>query len=109
MVQANPQILQPMLQKLGKQNPNLMRLIQEHQADFLRLINKPVKGGAEGNVLGQLAAAMLQSVTVTPEEHEAIERLEVMGFNRAIVLEVFFACNKNEELVGNKLSSRSHQ
>lgn len=37
--------LQPMLQELGKQNPNLMRLIQEHQADFLRLINEPVEGG----------------------------------------------------------------
>lgn len=72
MVQANPQILQvlfiyfacecqllflfswqlmlflfifqPMLQELGKQNPHLMRLIQEHQADFLRLINEPVEG-----------------------------------------------------------------
>ncbi|KAF9593173.1 hypothetical protein IFM89_020469 [Coptis chinensis] len=103
MVQANPQILQPMLQELGKQNPNLMRLIQEHQADFLRLINEPVEGGAEGNVLGQLAAAMPQSVTVTPEEREAIERLEAMGFDRAIVLEVFFACNKNEELAANYL------
>ncbi|CAL5330579.1 unnamed protein product [Camellia sinensis] len=71
MVQANPQILQPMLQELGKQNPHLMRLIQEHQADFVRLINEPVKGGE-----GQLAAAMPQSVTVTPEEREAIERME---------------------------------
>lgn len=34
-----------MLQELGKQNPNLMRLIQEHQADFLGLINEPVEGG----------------------------------------------------------------
>lgn len=37
--------LQPMLQELGKQNPHLMELIQEHQADFLRLINEP--GGEE--------------------------------------------------------------
>ena len=37
-------LLQPMLQELGKQNPHLMRLIQEHQADFLRLINEPVEG-----------------------------------------------------------------
>ncbi|KAF5184207.1 Uv excision repair protein rad23 [Thalictrum thalictroides] len=102
MVQANPQILQPMLQELGKQNPHLMRLIQEHQADFLRLINEPVEG-AEGNVLGQLASAMPQAVTVTPEEREAIERLEAMGFDRGIVLEVYFACNKNEELAANYL------
>ncbi|XP_052199593.1 ubiquitin receptor RAD23c-like isoform X2 [Diospyros lotus] len=108
MVQANPQILQPMLQELGKQNPHLMRLIQEHQADFLRLINEPVEGG-EGNILGQLAAAMPQSVTVTPEEREAIERLEAMGFDRAIVLEVFFACNKNEELAANYLLDHMHE
>ncbi|KVI02805.1 Heat shock chaperonin-binding [Cynara cardunculus var. scolymus] len=93
MVQANPQILQPMLQELGKQNPNLMRLIQDHQADFLRLINEPVEG--EGNVLGQLAGAMPQSVTVTPEEREAIE--------------LFFACNKNEELAANYLLDHMHE
>ncbi|XP_034923932.1 ubiquitin receptor RAD23d isoform X1 [Populus alba] len=107
MVQANPQILQPMLQELGKQNPYLMRLIQEHQADFLRLINEPVEG--EGNVLGQLASAMPQAVTVTPEEREAIERLEAMGFERAIVLEVYFACNKNEELAANYLLDHMHE
>ncbi|CAN6478822.1 unnamed protein product [Victoria cruziana] len=102
MVQANPQILQPMLQELGRQNPQLMRLIQEHQADFLRLINEPVEG-AEGDLLAQMAANMPQAVQVTPEEREAIERLEAMGFDRAIVLEVFFACNKNEQLAANYL------
>ncbi|GAU14845.1 hypothetical protein TSUD_50570 [Trifolium subterraneum] len=108
MVQANPQILQPMLQELGKQNPQLMRLIRDHQADFLRLINEPMEGG-EGNLLGQMAAGMPQSVTVTPEEREAIERLEAMGFDRAIVLEVYFACNKNEELAANYLLDHMHE
>ncbi|KAF2313766.1 hypothetical protein GH714_013288 [Hevea brasiliensis] len=107
MVQANPQILQPMIQELGKQNPHLMRLIQEHQADFLRLINEPVEG--EGNPLSQLASAMPQAVTVTPEEREAIERLEAMGFDRALVLEVFIACNKNEELAANYLLDHIHE
>ncbi|PRQ55697.1 putative XPC-binding domain-containing protein [Rosa chinensis] len=44
MLQANPQILQPMLQELGKQNPQLLRLIQEHHAEFLQLINEPLEG-----------------------------------------------------------------
>ncbi|QCE08631.1 ubiquitin receptor RAD23c-like [Vigna unguiculata] len=108
MVQANPQILQPMLQELGKQNPHLMRLIRDHQADFLRLINEPVEGG-EGNILGQMAGGMPQAVTVTPEERQAIERLEAMGFDRAIVLEVYFACNKNEELAANYLIDHMHE
>ncbi|XP_059649403.1 ubiquitin receptor RAD23c-like [Cornus florida] len=108
MVQANPQILQPMLQELGKQNPNLIRLIQEHQADFLRLINEPVEDGG-GNILGQLASVMPEELTVTPEEQEAVERLEAMGFDRAIVLEAFFACNKNEELAANYLLDRMNE
>ncbi|GMN57088.1 hypothetical protein TIFTF001_026205 [Ficus carica] len=65
MVQADPQILQPMLQELGKQNPQLMHLIQQNQADYLRLINEPVEGGATPS-----------AVTVTPEEQAAaIERI----------------------------------
>ncbi|TYK09101.1 ubiquitin receptor RAD23c-like [Cucumis melo var. makuwa] len=75
MVRANPQILQPMLQELGKQNPQLIRLIQDHQPDFLRLINEPLEG--EGNILGQLAEAMPQAITVTPEEREAIQRVSL--------------------------------
>ncbi|KAL1568451.1 Ubiquitin receptor RAD23d [Salvia divinorum] len=111
MVQANPQILQPMLQELGKQNPQLVRLIQEHQADFLRLINEPTAEGGEGvdNILGQLAGSMPQAISVTPEEREAIERLEAMGFDRELVLEVFFACNKNEELAANYLLDHIHE
>ncbi|XP_047324792.1 ubiquitin receptor RAD23b-like [Impatiens glandulifera] len=65
MVQSNPQILQPMLQELGKQNPQLLRLIQEHHTEFLKL--------------------------------------EAMGFDRAIVIEAFLACDRNEELAVNYL------
>ncbi|XP_020684435.1 ubiquitin receptor RAD23d [Dendrobium catenatum] len=108
MVQENPQILQPMLLELGRQNPQIMRLIQEHQPEFLRLLNEPAEGG-ESNLLGQLAASMPQALSVTPEERDAIERLEAMGFNRALVLEVFFACNKNEELAANYLLDHMHE
>ncbi|KAK6913497.1 Ubiquitin-associated domain [Dillenia turbinata] len=105
MVQANPQILQPMLQELGKQNPHLMRLIQEHQADFLRLINEPVEG--EGK------CTEYEDILGEPQENkqkngdgrllDGCPMLEAMGFDRATVLEVYFACNKNEELAANYL------
>ncbi|CAL5037960.1 unnamed protein product [Urochloa decumbens] len=109
LVQANPQILQPMLQELGKQNPQILRLIQENQAEFLRMVNESPEAGAGGNLLGQLAAAVPQTVQVTPEEREAIQRLEGMGFNRELVLEVFFACNKDEELAANYLLDHGHE
>lgn len=38
-----------------------------------------------------------------------ILQLEAMGFDRAIVLEVFFACNKNEELAANYLLDHMHE
>ncbi|CAL0329466.1 unnamed protein product [Lupinus luteus] len=106
MVQANPQILQPMLQELGKQNPHLMQLIQEHQTDFLRLINEPE---GEEDLEGELGAEVPETITITPEEQASIQRLEDMGFDRDLVLEVFFACNKNEELAANYLLDHNNE
>ncbi|KAK9100054.1 hypothetical protein Scep_023484 [Stephania cephalantha] len=102
MVQANPQILQPMLQELSKQNPQLLRLIQEHQAEFLQLINEPVEG-VEGDMFEQPEQDMPLAVSVTVEEQAAIERLVGMGFDRERVIEAFLACERNEELAANYL------
>ncbi|XP_050234550.1 ubiquitin receptor RAD23b [Mercurialis annua] len=102
MVQANPQILQPMLQELGKQNPQLLRMIQEHQAEFLQLLNEPLEG-SEGDLFDQGDQDMPHAINVTPAEQEAIERLEAMGFDRALVIEAFLACDRNEELAANYL------
>ncbi|KAG8656126.1 ubiquitin receptor RAD23b [Manihot esculenta] len=102
MVQANPQILQPMLQELGKQNPQLLRMIQEHHAEFLQLINEPLEG-SEGDIFDQVDQDMPHAINVTPAEQEAIERLEAMGFDRALVVEAFLACDRNEELAANYL------
>ena len=38
-----------------------------------------------------------------------LEQLEAMGFNRELVLEVFFACNKDEELAANYLLDHGHE
>ncbi|KAK8524711.1 hypothetical protein V6N13_015723 [Hibiscus sabdariffa] len=102
MVQSNPQILQPMLQELGKQNPQLLRLIQEHQAEFLQLINEPHEG-SEGDIFDQADQEIPHAINVTQAEQEAIERLEAMGFDRALVIEAFLACDRNEELAANYL------
>ncbi|KAJ8755196.1 hypothetical protein K2173_018994 [Erythroxylum novogranatense] len=102
MVQANPQILQQMLQELGKQNPQLLRMIQEHHAEFLQLINEPVEG-SEGDIFDQAEQDTPHAINVTPAEQEAIGRLEAMGFDRSLVIEAFLACDRNEELAANYL------
>lgn len=102
MVQANPQILQPMLQELSKQNPQLLNLIQEHHAEFLQLINEPVEG-LEGDLFDQPDQEMGHAISVTPAEQQAIDRLEAMGFDRERVIEAFLACDRNEQLAANYL------
>lgn len=102
MVHSNPQILQPVLQELGKQNPNLLRMIEEHNAEFLQLINEPVEG-SEGDIFDQPELDMPHSINVTPAEQEAIGRLEAMGFDRASVIEAFLACDRDEQLAANYL------
>ncbi|XP_022998454.1 ubiquitin receptor RAD23b-like [Cucurbita maxima] len=106
MVHTNPQILQPMLQELGKQNPQLLRLIQDHHAEFLQLINEPVDN-FEGEMFEQADPDMPHAINVTPAEQAAIERLEAMGFDRALVIEAFLACDRNEELAANYLLENS--
>ncbi|KAJ3679196.1 hypothetical protein LUZ60_017207 [Juncus effusus] len=105
MVQANPQILQPMLLELSKQNPDLLRLIQDNHAEFLQLLNEAAgEEGAEGDQfdLGE-QEEMPHSVSVTPEDQDAIARLEGMGFDRDRVIEAFLACDRNEQLAANYL------
>ncbi|XP_022153480.1 ubiquitin receptor RAD23b-like [Momordica charantia] len=106
MVHTNPQILQPMLQELGKQNPQLLRLIQDHHAEFLQLINEPLDN-FEGDMFEQAEQDMPHAINVTPAEQAAIERLEAMGFDRASVIEAFLACDRNEELAANYLLENS--
>ena len=127
IVQANPQVLEPMLAELGRAQPDLLALINENQAEFLRLVNEPVGGAGGGGVgggagggLAELAASLgvggggagggagglppgTVAVNLTAEEIEAVGRLEALGFERGAAVEAFLACDKNEALAANFL------
>jgi hypothetical protein len=49
--------VQPLLQELGKQNPQVMQLIQENQAEFMRLINEPLEGDEDNEMFAPLLRA----------------------------------------------------
>lgn len=44
-------------------------------------------------------------VNYTPEDDQAISRLCELGFERDLVIQVYFACDKNEEAAANILFS----
>lgn len=116
MVQQNPQMLQPLLQRLAESNPDLIRIINENQQEFARLINEPAgpmpagMPGAGGDPMAMAGGGggggggppVLQ---ITQEEKEAIDRLVAMGFDRNAALQAYMACEKNEEMAANLLLS----
>ena len=115
IVQAQPRMLEPILQQVGAGNPDLARMIGENPDQFLQLLSEdtgedtPLPPGA-------------QEVSVTEEERDAIERVSPpsrpfqifpscspnpqlcrLGFDRDMVIQAYFACDKNEELAANFL------
>ena len=116
MVQGNPQILQPMLAELQRQNPQLYQLIAGNQEEFLRLLNEPAPEGA----LENLAAGLGDGggfggddgegqIEISEDEKAAIDRLAALGFEFERAAEAFFACGKNEELAANFLFDNAGQ
>jgi UV excision repair protein RAD23 len=104
LVQANPALLQHLLQQLGQSNPDLLQLINANQQAFLRLLND---GNEDEGEAGAPPGA--QYIQVTQEEKAAIDRLEALGFDRALVIEAYLACDKNEEIAANYLFEHGNE
>eukprot|EP01103_Thecamoeba_quadrilineata_P018033 TRINITY_DN665_c0_g1_i4.p1 TRINITY_DN665_c0_g1~~TRINITY_DN665_c0_g1_i4.p1 ORF type:complete len:216 (+),score=55.32 TRINITY_DN665_c0_g1_i4:591-1238(+) len=99
-IQQQPNLLQPIMQQLIASNPDLLSVINQNQEEFYRLLNEPV--GAPGAPQSAQGGGP-QYIQVTPEEKEAIDRLESLGFERSQVIQAFFACDKDEALTANYL------
>jgi len=95
LVHRQPELLPALLQQLGQHNPQLIQLINDNQEDFYILLNMTAGGsaGPEGGI----------PIQVTREESEAINRLCQLGFDRNLVIQAYFACDKNETLAANFL------
>ncbi|XP_061568119.1 RAD23 homolog A, nucleotide excision repair protein a [Cololabis saira] len=107
-IQQNPALLPALLQQLGRENPQLLQQISHHQELFIQMLNEPVGEGGDAPEVGEMGAAgeegaPVNYIQVTPQEKEAIERLKALGFPEALVIQAYFACEKNENLAANFL------
>jgi len=111
VVRENPQLLNAVLQQIGQTNPALLQVISENQEEFVRLLNE--EGGtsqsSSGSSLGSGSAreggAPPFQIQISAQDKEAIERLKSLGFPEHLVVQAYFACEKNETLAANFLLS----
>lgn len=113
VIQQNPNMLTTMLQQIGSSNPQLLQLISQNQEDFIRMINESEESEAETGGSGQPGEGpgdLLDQpgvIQVSPQDKEAIERLKALGFPEHLVVQAYFACEKNENLAANFLLSQN--
>uniref|UniRef100_A0A671TBW4 UV excision repair protein RAD23 n=1 Tax=Sinocyclocheilus anshuiensis TaxID=1608454 RepID=A0A671TBW4_9TELE len=101
IIQQNPALLPALLQQLGRDNPQLLQQITQHQERFVQMLNEPHEG--EAGAAEAPSAPQTNYIQVTPQEKEAIERLKALGFPEGLVIQAYFACEKNENLAANFL------
>ncbi|EZA56412.1 hypothetical protein DMN91_009840 [Ooceraea biroi] len=136
VIQQNPQLLNSLLQQIGSTNPALLQLISQNQEAFVRMLNEavepttgagarvlPTSGGGGGGVAsatagaggavnggagtGAAAGVGPGLIQITPQDRDAIERLKALGFPEHLVVQAYFACEKNENLAANFLLSQN--
>ncbi|CAF3693359.1 unnamed protein product [Adineta steineri] len=117
LIQQNPEQLQTLMQTLQANQPELYQLIEQRPQEFLELLNQaeegdegaddddPLQGGLGAGGAGGQGPPGTVTITLSPQDQQAINRLQDMGFERNRVIEAFLACDRNEELAANYLLS----
>lgn len=123
-IRQQPEMLETYLNQFIASNPRMQQLVSTHPAEFYHLLSEIFgvdlaeddgqEGGAAAAALGAGAGGAAggeddRRIYVTPEENEAIQRLTDLGFDRNVVIQAYFACDKNEELAANYLFDHGHE
>ena len=133
IVQSQPHMLEPILQQLGHGNPPVAALIGQNPEQFLSLLTENVEGdtplppGAQEISVTEEEREAIERVSHPPSPQMILFRnlhpcvlhdlqnrqlttspllsnqLCRLGFERDLVIQAYFACDKNEELAANFL------
>ncbi|TYJ55653.1 UV excision repair protein Rad23 [Cryptococcus floricola] len=106
MVQQNPALIQPLLQQITAENPELAQLIQQNPEAIYQLLGGAGDGDDDDDEMGE---GPVMRVDLTQEEAAAVSRLEALGFDRQMVLQAYMLCDKNEELAANFLFDQTDE
>ncbi|XP_034661509.1 UV excision repair protein RAD23 homolog A [Drosophila subobscura] len=105
MIRQNPEMLEAVLAQIRTLNPDVFEAIRNNQEEFIEMMNRDQNDAAE---FPQLAEGG-QQADLTAEETAAVERLMALGFQRELAVQVYLACNKNEELAADVLFRQSEE
>lgn len=112
-LQSNPELIQPLLEQLAASNPQIANLIQQDPETFIRTflgaggedLGFEIEG--EEGVVGEGGEGADPEGTVriqlSEQDQNAINRLCELGFERDLVIQVYLACDKNEEVAADIL------
>lgn len=87
LIRQNPELLELVLTHLRESDPAAFEAIRNNQEEFISMLNAP----------------MPMAASLNTEEEAAVERLMALGFDRDVVVPVYLACDKNEELAADIL------
>lgn len=104
-IQSNPEMVQLALQELAATNPQVAQLIEQDPEGFIQTFL-----GAQGDddmaydyEEGDGGDDGVVRIQLTEQDESAVRRLCELGFDRDTVLQVYLACEKNEEVAADVL------
>lgn len=114
VVSGNPEALAPLLENLSNRYPQLREQIMANPEVFVSMLLEAVGDNLQGTMdfenmaegEDELAEGEQPTpITLSEDDEQAVGRLCELGFERTLVIQVYFACDKNEEIAANMLFS----
>ena len=100
-IQSNPELIQPLLERMAAADPQAAAIIEQDPEGFVqRFLEGDLDMALDG---GEDEEEGVVRVELTEHDQQAVARLCELGFDRNLVLQVYMACDKNEEVTADIL------